>query len=444
MTRLQRALLAASALALVCTSAVVCQRVADRGRFAGAYSSYGSGPKGVRALFLLAQQLGAQPARWSQDLAALPARAMLIALGDCDSGMARPLSRYEEQELVRWVADGGVLLVAGARHYLPKGLGVRFEPEPRCRREVRFVRPRQQSEQDEAVPPELEGPPTPGASVPAAAGPSVDPDATDDLDELAGDAVVWTSPADAPLLGLDPIPMRNPGRLVIDDGAASRVILSMPDAPEMPESPIQREVGVIVRHGKGHVIALASASMLQNRALGLADGGVAFARLLRAYAAAGPLLFDEYHLGVGERRSLMRYLRQAGATAFIAQLLLCALLLLWRCGARFGGVRDPEPAAPAGTASFVAALGGLFARARDPAGAAQVLVKQALGRIAAYHHLPPSLARALAIELEQRGLREPAQAVRSIAEAEHALLADQGGLVKLSRRLDQAVARACR
>jgi hypothetical protein len=183
--------------------------------------------------------------------------------------------------------------------------------------------------------------------------------------------------------------------------------------------------------------------MLQNRALGLSDGGLAFARLLHAYAPAGPLLFDEYHLGVGERRSLMRYLRQAGATAFIAQLLLFALLLLWRSGARFGGVREPEPAPPAGTASFVAALGGLFARARDPVGAAQVLVKQALGRVAAHHHLPPSAPRALALELEQRGLREAAQAVRSIGEGERTLLSDQGGLAKLSRRLDQAVARAC-
>ena len=46
---------------------------------------------------------------------------MLVALGDCESGMARPLSRYEQQELARWVERGGVLLVAGARHYLPKG-----------------------------------------------------------------------------------------------------------------------------------------------------------------------------------------------------------------------------------------------------------------------------------------------------------------------------------
>ena len=53
-------------------SGFVCRRVADRGRFVTAYSSYGSGPKGARALFLLADRLGAAPVRWSQDFVQLP------------------------------------------------------------------------------------------------------------------------------------------------------------------------------------------------------------------------------------------------------------------------------------------------------------------------------------------------------------------------------------
>ena len=117
-----KALLAASALCLLATSAFVCQRVAERGRFASAYSSYGSGPKGARALYLLGERLGARPAALVAGPRGAAEGRMLVALGDCESGMARPLSRYEEQELARWVEEGGVLLVAGVRHYLPEGL----------------------------------------------------------------------------------------------------------------------------------------------------------------------------------------------------------------------------------------------------------------------------------------------------------------------------------
>jgi hypothetical protein len=203
-----------------------------------------------------------------------------------------------------------------------------------------------------------------------------------------------------------------------------------------------RPAGVVVRHGQGRVIALASASALQNRALGICDGGVLFARLLAEYSGRGPILFDEYHLGVGERRSMMRYLRQAGATPFILQLAFAVLLVLWRGGARFGGVREvPEPA-PAGTASFVAATGRLFARAGDPPGAAQILVKQALGRVASFHHLPHATAHKLARALSERGLGNAAEAVRAIGELENRPPHDANGLVVLSRALDDAVGRA--
>jgi hypothetical protein len=440
MSRLLKALLAVATLGFFATSTFVCQRVAERGRFASAYSSYGAGPKGARGLYLLADRLGLSPRRWSQDLAALPERGMLIALGDCEAGMARPLSRYEEQELTRWVEQGGVLLVAGARHYLPHDLGVRFESEPRCAPDWRVLRKDAENGQgegeDDAPVPELRAPPEPGASMPVESGTIAEPH--------SDDALVWTSPVAAPLLGLPPLPMRSPGRLAVDDDADARAILTMPDAVDMPDSPIQREVGVVVKRGNGRVIALASGSMLQNRALAAADGGVLFARLAHAYASDGPILFDEYHLGVGERRSMMRYLRQAGAMPFIAQLMFAALLLLWRSGVRFGGVRQPPEAAPAGTASYVAALGGLFARSGDPAGSVHVLVKQALARVAAHHHLPPSGARKLATELHERGLHEAAAAVRAIAEAEQtALRGEPGGLTKTSRELDRAVARAC-
>jgi hypothetical protein len=446
-TRPYKIMLAVFGFLLLATSSFVCQRVADRGRFTGAYSSYGSGPKGTRALYLLAEQLGLHPARWSQDLAALPdGGGVLVALGDCNSGMARPLSRYEDQELADWVEQGGVLFVGGARHYLPEHIGVAFASEAGCDAAWHFVT---EHEGDGQTTPLPSGalPPDAGAGETADAGIGAEASggelAQAGLDRAGGDDnpedVVWTAPADDALRGLDNLPMRHPGQLVLEPKANARVILSLPG-----EDDSERPVGVIVRHGQGRVIALASASMLQNRALASADGGLLFARLMAAYAGHGPVLFDEYHLGVGERRSLMRYLRQVGAAPFMLQLALAVLLLLWRTGARFGGVREPQAPVAAGTASFVFALGGLFSRSGDAASAAQILGKQARARIAAYHHVPQAGTDQLAHALSEKGLTQAAEAVRRTEVLERQVAGRPGSLAACSRALDAVVARACR
>ena len=121
-------------------SGFVCQRVADRGRFAVAFSSYGSGPQGTRALYLLATRLGYAAQRWSQDLAALPAgrhadRARRLRLGHG----APAVALRADEELAHWIEQGGTLLVGGARHYLPEKLGVAFAPEPHCDPAWRWV-----------------------------------------------------------------------------------------------------------------------------------------------------------------------------------------------------------------------------------------------------------------------------------------------------------------
>jgi hypothetical protein len=441
MTRKLRLLLAGLLGLLVFGGGFVCQRVADRGRFASEYSSYGAGPKGTRGLYLLSDALGARPTRWVEDLAALPRGGMLVALGAC-KGMARRLSRYEQQELTRWVEAGGVLLVAGARHYLPKTLGVTFEPSPDCPQLLELVGGQSAEKEDEDAEgsADVETDEDDQDAVPAAA-----PDSGSIAIAAAGDEdMVWTSPADELLAGLPPIAMRNPGRLVIDeDATAPRVLLSFPDAPTMPESSVQREAAVVVERGRGKVVVLASASMLQNRELAAGEGGVLFGRLLAAYAPNGPVLFDEYHLGVGERRSMTRYLRNVGATPFVLQLLLAALVWLWRSGARFGAIRRPRPPAPAGTASFVSALGGLFERAADPLGTVRILEHQALAQVSARHHLPPSTSsQRIARALDARGLKQAAAAVMRIGEAERMLLADRMDIATLSRKLDAAVKEA--
>ena len=452
MTRARRVALALLCGLLLFGGGFVCRRVAERGRFTSAFSSYGAGPDGTRGLFLLAEAQNARPMRWVEDLAALPSEGgMLVALGDCESGMARTLSRFEQHELEQWIASGGVLLVAGARHYLPKDLGVAFEPSLECAELTPLLGA---GESKHARDPEPERDESPAAE-PNTAAPALPDSGSGEVTlELEDPELVWTTPVGDPLRGLPPIAMHKPGRLVVDEqrdedderdehGDGTRVLLTMPDAPTMSDSEVQREAAVVVDHGRGHVIVLASASMLRNRELAFGDGGVIFARLLAAYAPAGPVLFDEYHLGVGERRSMMRYLRQVGATPFALQLLLAALIALWRSGARFGAIRRKLAPAPAGTASFVSALGGLFARSRDPLGVLRILEHQALAHVAARHHLPASSADRLARALEARGLPQAANAVRRVSESERVLMAEKLDLVAVSKRIDAAVAEAC-
>ncbi|KAF0162707.1 MAG: hypothetical protein FD160_4145, partial [Caulobacteraceae bacterium] len=320
MTWGRRALAALCLVALFATFGFMCQRVAERGRFVRAYSTYGAGADGTRALFLLAERMGGRPTRWSDDLARLPeSGGMLVALGSCESGMARELSRFEASELNAWILRGGVLVVAGARHYLPDGLGVRFEPEADCDPTWR-VGPRDANAEGETAPVPVPVP---------ASGTLVDADVE----------TVWATPAAPPLQGLEAIPFQHPGRLVIDVGASATALLTLPDAPTMPDSQVVRVAAVAVARGRGRVIALASGSLFQNKAIATTEGGPVFARLMRAYAPGGPVLFDEYHLGVGERRSFVRYLRQRGATAFLFPIVFAVLVALWRGGTRFGAVR---------------------------------------------------------------------------------------------------------
>ena len=435
-TTVKRVLVAAALLLALGASGLVCQRVGARGRYATAYSSYGSGPEGTRGLYLLSERLGAHPRRWAEDLGRLPPRGMLVALGSCDQLMRRPLGRLERENLKRWVEAGGVLVVAGVDDYARRvDFGVDLVADPaRCRpteglvgmladaeeRGGRRKRPDDDQRRLDQVPSALRD----------------DPAGT--YDELTEEEALPPSRIVVGVAGpLSNVPlagMRRPLRIDVASTSESVDLLRL-------DGPNGDIAGVRVRVGEGAVIALSSASLFQNRDLSSEQGGVLFARLVRAEAPDGPILFDEYHLGVGQQRSLARYLRQVGMGALVLQLLLLVAVGLWRFGARFGGTRaDPEPE-PGGTVSYVEGVGTLYARARDPSGAARILVRRALERIGARHHLDGREAVKLADELDGRRRPAAASAVRQIA-AHLAEGVGRGGLPRFAAELDALVARA--
>lgn len=415
---------------------LMCRRVGERGRYAVAYSTYGAGPQGTRALYLLAAESGLEPVRWSRDLAGLPERGLLVALGGCENPMARPVSRYERETLERWVEGGGVLLVAGAHEYLWPELGVHlWRPAGECLPELGIVGTLVQAEQrglerDGSLPP----PPDAGVAPAPLAGFAEDPIGT--VEQLGeGEDLPpprWALPAGPPLGGLGSVPLRRPASIVVGDEARSTTILRLPSGP----------AGVIVRRGEGAVVALASASPFQNRELANADGGVLFARLVAELAPEGPVMFDEYHLGVGERRSLTQYLRDVGAGGVALQVLVVIAFLLWRSGTRFGGTKTAAPPVPAGTASYVSAIGTLYTKSGDTAGAVGLLARYALQRVADHHHLPFADATALARRLEEWGRTDEAEAVRRLGAIAASPGTERRHLVARAREIDDLVALA--
>jgi len=450
---LRRAALSLGVAFLLLSGGLLCQRVAERGRFVDAYSSYGAGPDGARGIFLLAERLGAKPRRWSQDLAALPeGGGLLLGLSDCKKELARPLSRYERAELIDWVAEGGTLVVAGTGELLPDEFGVQVLGCERFAREGAFAdagvadggefgHALDGEQCEEVVDGEVgealgEVEQAGDAGVQFEAGKDELPPSLADalLDEEVAEEVLGLATA-PPFLGLAPIPMSASATIVVEPDSDAEVLIEELGEPERPP------LAVATRHGEGRVVVLASASPLRNAALVDEDGAVMFARLIAWLSPRGPVLFDEYHLGVGERRSLMRYLRNAGMVPAALSLLLLALIPLWRAGARFGAIREPRIEAPQGTASYVTAMGRLFARSADPAGALEILIRQALSEIAAHHHLPRTQAQALADALSLRGLPAAAAAVGNIASVRGELAASRLDVV--SRRIDALVAEAC-
>lgn len=389
-------------------------RVAERGRFALDYSTYGAGPDGTMALFTLLEREGRAPRRWSEDLGRLPAGGMLVLTGGCDALSARPLSRAERENLRSWITAGGVLLVAGAGGIVDDTMGLEMrarsaslcEPEPSILGWARTLN------EDEAPDEVLPAPTVPVDAPPADTKPEDYVPSEEELGEMIAelDAELeepeWASALGPPLTGMPPVSFRRAGTIDILAWDRTRALL-VADG---------KNLGVVSSMGEGFVVALASASMFQNRDLAEGSGAALFLRLSDHYAPGGPIWFDEYHVGAGERRSMMRYFGQLGIVPALMQGLFALGLVLVARGRRFGGVREATREPTSATAAFVHALAGLFRGSKDRAGAIELLKKDAYVRIARFHHSKERDPDALARALDDRGRSGAASAVRAITK----------------------------
>lgn len=179
--------------------------------------------------------------------------------------------------------------------------------------------------------------------------------------------------------------------------------------------------------GAGQVVALASAEPLTNAAL--AHGG--HAALLAELTAGGPVGFDEYHLGHGAEPGVLGYLAQRGLLAPLPQLVLLALLWLWRAQIALATRRPEEPHAASSPTPLVDGLARLYRAALPPPAAVRLLLHHGLDRLTRSLRRPRPLRtlddltravqdrpdlRARVLRLAQLAARVPAQRTRHADE----------------------------
>ncbi|MCS6798469.1 MAG: hypothetical protein NZ898_08060 [Myxococcota bacterium] len=406
-----------AAVAMVLFVAHSCDRVARRGRHHAPYSTYASGPQGTRALYLLSRRWFEGTTRLTHDFGRLPEGAVVVAIGGCGQREVREPSRFERETVVRWIERGGVLLVAGSGPMLWDALEI--DLVPRCTEDPGWVR-RAETALEEG----LRG----------ATGASGDP-VTDT--RAPGTSLRPVAPE---LFGLSALTAREPARVVVHRASPGAVRVLLEDDTGEPHA-------VMVRRGRGAVVALSSASFWLNGEIGEGDGAPLFVRLIRMLGADGPVIFDEYHLGVGMRRSITQWLGELGVGPLVLQLGVVLGVLLWGVSVRFGAPIAPLPEPPAGAGTHVGALGELYRRVGDVPATVELIVRDAFARIAAHHHAPGHDPERLAAWLVRAGRREAASAVRELdalgrrSVDRRTLLARIGEVDDLVRRATQPLAR---
>lgn len=374
-------LLVAGALLLTVVAGAYLFQGAKRGRFADVLSTWRSEPDGARALFLLAQESGLPVGRHQTDLEVITEGAGLALLSvyqtddelsDADRlrdeapdaggafeaerkvrGMnavtAPRLLEDERKKLLEHIAEGHTLL------YVPAGesedplldtLGIALNPVTNLEG-VRHL-----------VPP----------------GPSV---------------FTWgVERAQAEVHQLLLLPW-NGSALLVDEQQGGTVMGLVP-------------------WGKGQVVVISAPELAMNKRLAEADNAQLWLSLLTAASTRGPVLFDEFHHGFSDDRSMAEFARRYGLHFAILQLLLG--LSLWTVAMRrFGRPSEPEENLRVGSTDALFAASRIYREGRHHGHAAGLIARGLTQELAQHaglpvHAHPPEVAQAL------RARNEPAVA----------------------------------
>ena len=287
-------------------------------------TSYSSGPSGVRAAYLLLRQLGYRTIRHRESFSKIPPGAKVIFIIDPIPTMV--FSGRELASLDEWVSKGGTLIC--------------FNGYPR-------------------VFPALE-----------------------DLDVKA--------------IKYEESPYHPKSRTgyfsnirKLHTGSAVRIseIANSLDYHSIMED--KRGIIAAVKiQGKGRKIAVADPSIISNSGIGRNDNAVFIANLTAFNARKGEIVvFDEYHQGYGEKRTIAKIIGKYGRIAAL-QLMVLFILAAYSAGRRFGAVRPAERPAGRVGYEYIEAMARIYKRAGAGMTAADILCRDFRKNIARRLGLP--------------------------------------------------------
>jgi hypothetical protein len=156
------------------------------------------------------------------------------------------------------------------------------------------------------------------------------------------------------------------GRLVVEGQATAAADAGLPLwwVGEEPGA-------VLLRRGKGRVLAVADPSLLTPRGLRRGDNALFLVNLARRSAQDGRVYFDEYHHGLHAVGGLWGYLRQRGWLWLVLPALLLAGMAAWAVAVRLG----PAVPTPAGTTADAVEYASAVARIYERTGVRQPLAR---------------------------------------------------------------------
>jgi len=291
-------------------------------------STFFTDNSGARALFLVTKKLLPSVEQWRRPLTLLPisegrhsASTLIIA------DPRKPISKTEAEHLDRWLAKGGQLILATSNGWPLSQSNSGSEPE--------FA--------DKS-------------------GGKSEPEVTRPVKKVTylsthAAKLEWSKRG-------EPQNLRITGAALPAGGLevqSSRIFSSVNGAQVLAAAG-DAAVAVAIPVGQGRIVAIADPAMISNQALREADNAVWLVTLAAAWGNRG-VLFDEYHHGFGQKRSVgdvtWAFLKTPWGWC-VSQIALAGLLYVFGYRRRFGRISEPPPIDRNSPLELVNSRGGLL------------------------------------------------------------------------------------
>jgi hypothetical protein len=298
---------------------------ASAGKGMPAYSVYSDDADGLAETARLLRKLGWEPVAVTRPIEHTRHRGLLIVVEPENRGLTgqpSPPSAEELDGMLRWVEEGNTLWLC-SRHIRALRRGEQLHVE---------VLPQRPSADDKIV----------QRVVPDDAG-----GYTEEIDHLAIEGA---------------------------NGVDTNAGLPLWQVGEKPGA-------VLLRHGKGRILAVADPSLLTRRGLSREDNVMFLVNVARLDAEDGRVYFDEYHHGLQGGGGFWDYLRYHGEHWTMLEVLLVLVVAGWTMAVRLGPPVPTPRTRQADAVDYASAVARIYYRAGVGHLMAKALVRDFLGAL---------------------------------------------------------------